>query len=394
MENSTQFPNPLLDFHHRTDAETQPYGAIEVVSTFGQPQVEYAALHKSAGVMDLPFRGVIELTGRDRSMFLNGLISNQTWDKNTKSPMPAGSWVYAFMLNLKGRIVADMNVIELGDVTMVETDIALVQPLMDVFEKYQFAEQVKMQSRVGSLHEMAVLGPEALKVFPELSNLAGGRSAASVTINGVEVIAWRDSPTGSDGAHLIVPTDRAADVWRHIAGESDGDSARRARPVGWAAFNTGRIEAGRALFGIDFAGVSPASAYPQKKLRDAAATDESGPGTLPAETGALFNRAINLSKCYVGQEIVARMYARQQVARQIVGFKMTDDALPLAGAPVLDGAGNQIGIVTSSTVSPIKSNAVIGLATLKKPHFAVGTEVTIPAEGQMRQARVAELPLS
>jgi len=29
----------------------------------------------------------------------------------------------------------------------------------------------------------------------------------------------------------------------------------------------------------------------------------------------------------------------------------------------------------------------------KKPHFALGTELTIPAEGSMRRARVVELPL-
>ena len=49
--------NPLLDLHRQADAEFQPYGDLEIVTTFGEPQAEYAAIHKGSGLMDLPFRG-------------------------------------------------------------------------------------------------------------------------------------------------------------------------------------------------------------------------------------------------------------------------------------------------------------------------------------------------
>lgn len=395
MENSAQIPNPLLELHHSNNAEMQSYGELEIVSTFGQPQLEYAALHKSCGIMDLPYRGILELTGRDRLTFLNGLISNQTWDKNTKQPMPAGTSVYAFLLNLKGRIVADMNVIELGDRTLVEMNVELVEALMAVLDKYQFAEQVKMKSCVGSYFELAVHGPTALTSVRALAgdeNLFKDKTVESTTIDGVPVVCWRDDPTGRDGVNIILPNDRAKEFWQKWTNVS-GEEEAKIRPVGWAAFNACRIEAGRALFGIDFAGVSPASAYPDRKLREQANTDDAAPGVLPAETGGLFKRAINLNKCYIGQEIVARMYARQQSAKQIVGFRMLADALPMAGTPVLDKESNQVGIVTSSTASPVASNACIGLAFVKKPHFAIGTELTIPAEGAMQKAVVVELPL-
>src|SRR5437764_3022572 len=107
--------NPLLGLHQQAQAEFQPYADIDVVSTFGEPQAEYAALHKSCGLMDLPQRGVLEVSGKDRLPFLNNLLTNQLWDKQTKSGLPTGQGVYAFFLNLKGRIVADINVLELGD---------------------------------------------------------------------------------------------------------------------------------------------------------------------------------------------------------------------------------------------------------------------------------------
>src|SRR5205807_8530340 len=128
-------------------------------------------------------------------------------------------------------------------------------------------------------------------------------------------------------------------VWMNLLTKfaQPGETGKRGlRPIGWAAFNAARIEAGRPIFGIDF--------------------DES---VLPAETGQ-FNRAVSVTKgCYLGQEIVARMHARQQVARQLAGIRMDSDALPIAGAKIFDDASNEIGGVTSSTLSPVLSNVAI-----------------------------------
>jgi glycine cleavage system aminomethyltransferase T len=66
--------------------------------------------------------------------------------------------------------------------------------------------------------------------------------------------------------------------------------------------------------------------------------------------------------------------------------------LPIAGAPIYDPAQNSIGVVTSSTISPILSGAAIGMGIVKRPHFAIGTKLIIPAEGQMREAMVVKTP--
>src|SRR6476619_4598535 len=108
--------NPLHDLHRQAEAEFQPYADVEIVSTFGEPQAEYAAIRKACGMMDLPQRGIIELTGKDRLTFLNNLITNQVYDKEKKTPLAAGQTVYAFFLNAKtGRIITDLNVIERGE---------------------------------------------------------------------------------------------------------------------------------------------------------------------------------------------------------------------------------------------------------------------------------------
>jgi glycine cleavage system aminomethyltransferase T len=173
---SEVLPNPLRERHVEAGAEFQPYAALEIVGTFGQPEAEYAAIRKSAGLMDLPQRSVLELTGKDRHAFLNNLLTNQTWDKTSKTGMAAGTGVYAYYLNLKGRIVVDMNVLEVGERTLLEMDVRMVEVVRAAFDKYLFAEQVTMSSMVGRVNRLAIHGPEAASV---LADAAGGGDAGA-----------------------------------------------------------------------------------------------------------------------------------------------------------------------------------------------------------------------
>lgn len=368
--------NPLLTLHQQANAELISYGQTPIVNTYGQGEAEYAAVRKAAALFDCPQRGVLELTGKDRLPFLNNLLTNQTWDKQTRTGLVAGQGAYAFFLNLKGRIVADMNVLELGERTLLDMDVRMLDPVRVALEKYLFSEQVNIASRVGLLHQLALHGPGAVDVLRQVcseSNMDISQlSCRSTTMFDASVVVWRDDSTGTPGYNLILDASIAANVWsrlidRFAASEQLG--RRALRPAGWAVFNACRIESGRALFGIDF--------------------DES---VLPAETG-LLSRAVSFTKgCYLGQEIVARMHARGQLARQFAGIRMDDDALPIAGAKIFDDESNEIGGITSSTVSPVLSNAAICLGYLKRPHFNVGTIVNIPAEGSMRKGSVVALP--
>jgi aminomethyltransferase len=86
------------------------------------------------------------------------------------------------------------------------------------------------------------------------------------------------------------------------------------------------------------------------------------------------------------------MQSRGQVARQLVGIRMNDDALPMAGTKVLDGEGNEIGGITSSTISPVLSGAAICLGYVKRASAATGTVLRVPAEGAIHEGKVVELP--
>lgn len=398
---STQLPNPLLSHHRDAGAELQPYDDLEIVSTFGNPGLEYGAIYEAAGLMDVPQRGLLELTGKDRLPFLNNLVSNVTWDKNTKQPMSTGNGVHAYFLNLRGRIVADMNILELGDRTLVETDVRKVDLLRTTWDKYLFVEKVVMTSRVGVMHEFALHGPRSVDV---LRHATGSRieldaplAASQAKLFGIDATIFRDDVCGVPGYHLLVPTEHAAFLWTTLIDRLGfGENGKGLlRPIGWAAFNAARIEAGRPLLDVDIPSAVPDRPGAKLNPTEAAAATETAPNTatgiLPAETGQA-SRAVSFTKCYVGQEIVARMHARNAMAKQLVGIRMESDALPLAGASIYDDKDNAIGAVTSSTISPMLEGVAICLGYLKKPHFAEGTKVRIPAEGTMKNGVVVKLP--
>jgi folate-binding protein YgfZ len=375
-EAQQSIPNPLHSLHQQAEAEFQPYAQVEIVSTFGEPQAEYAAIRKAAALLDEPQRGILEVSGADRFAFLNNLLTNQTWNKEAKKGLNAGEGIYAFFLNTKGRIVSDLHAIETGDRLLLDMDARMVEPLRMAFDKFLFREQVKMTNRVGSLHTLSLHGPGSAQILsevcttpiPELPQLG----STNTKMFDVDAVIWRDDVCFVPGFHLVIEQSAAQKIWTGLCdrfGESHELGKRRLRPAGWAAYNACRIEGGRPIFGIDF--------------------DES---VLPSETGQM-DRAVSLTKgCYLGQEIVARMVARNQVARQLVGIRMADDALPIAGAQIYDDQNNSVGGITSSTISPVLSNAGICLGYVKKQFIAAGSVVNVPAEGSVRRAVVSELP--
>ena len=70
---------------------------------------------------------------------------------------------------------------------------------------------------------------------------------------------------------------------------------------------------------------------------------------------------------------------------------MQERAIPRHDYLVVDADGNEIGKVTSGTMSPMKSVG-IGLAYVAKPHFKTGSEIFIQIRNKNVPAKVVKLP--
>ncbi len=362
------------------------------------------------GLMTRPELGVVEATGNEAVLFLHNLLTQALVDPATKAELPAGCGCPSFFLNLKGRIVADPVVVRPdGERVLLVVDRRLAAMLATTLDAFRFAERVRLRDASDDWHALQLHGSGAMDLLdraadtqvawparPTDSPATHHLPVASAKLAGGEAICVHDDITGHAGLTVLVPRERAAGVWQdwttRFGQTSDGRpfGDRPLRPVGWSMFNACRVEAGRPMLGVDFLASPPPR--PGPKPKDGGDEPAVKGGTLPAETGPLFDTHVSVTGgCYLGQEVVARMHARRVTAKKVVGIRMDDDALPTAGAPV-EVADAQVGQVTSSTLSPILSNACLVLATLKRPHFEVGTVVSIPAEGRHAAGKVVELP--
>src|SRR3982751_6143651 len=148
--------NPLQTLHEQAEATFLPYGTeAQIVESYGEVEAEYAAIRKGAALMDAPHRSVAILTGKDRLSFLHNKVTNDT------NRLTAGQGCYAYLLNLKGRIVMDLNILQTEEATLVELDRRLTGEFLQIMEKYVFSEDVRLLDGSEQLGRLTVVGPKA-----------------------------------------------------------------------------------------------------------------------------------------------------------------------------------------------------------------------------------------
>ncbi len=405
-------PSPIQPLMEATDATWRAYGdapegfaePVMVAEQLAELELEYASIRKQAALVDEPQRGVIVVTGADRLEFLGRMITQEM-----KGLEPFG-WRHSFWLNRKGRIDADMRVIALRDRVLLEMDVHAVSRTKKGLEAYVITEDVTLTDATQRVHRLGLHGRRAIDALGAVvteSQVAGGapgprlRSLAAGEVTtvgfgsasgGAIVTVVRDDWMGEIGLELFVATEQARPVYEALLAlahehESEEPGAKpRApvlRPIGWHATNIARIEAGTALYNLDF-----------------------GPNNLAHECGdgVLRSRVSFKKGCYLGQEIVARMDARghpkvRLVAIALEGPDARDEhgtpRQPVTGGPLFapvdgkpDANAEPIGAITSSTVSPMRSSTPVAFAMVKYAMGEPGTKLYVAAEGRLVEATV------
>jgi tRNA-modifying protein YgfZ len=259
-------------------------GRSETLEELG---AQLRAARSSGGVFQLPPRLAVRLSGRDAFRYLNGQITRDL------SRLSSGEAVAACILTPKGKLSAPLLIRREGGESqdlLIEADPSLEESLLARLERYLVADEVTLSvepARPG-LHFFASL---------------------------VDALPWRDYP-GIRVQRLGVPgVDR----------DLDGLPEPLPDVLDPRVVETLRIERGIPLWGRDV-------------------SEE----TLPPEAG--FDRThIDYNRgCYPGQEVISRLKSIGRVNRLLTGLRSAP-GLPLhAGMPLLNGAGKEIGRITSA----------------------------------------------
>ena len=321
----------------------------------------YRTLRRAAGILERSARACIAVGGADRADYLQGLLTNDV------AALAPGAGCYAAYLTPQGRLIADMDVFNLGERLLLDVD-AGVGPLLTArFEELVFAEDVDVADWGAACAGYGVHGPAALDVAAAALDALGIACGTPAGVRGLEphgccraaadggetTAVLRTDALGVPGVAVAVPRERAAALHAALlaAGGADVDPA---------AAETVRLEAGRPRFPVDMDGE-----------------------TIPLEAG-IEDRAISFTKgCYVGQEVVVRILHRGggRVARRLVGLALGPAggadaaAVPERGA-VVRRAGEPVGQITSAAASPALGQ-VIALGYLPRDLAETGTQVEV-----------------
>ena len=331
------------------------------------PAPGYEAAIGSAAVFDRSRRGKIAVAGNDRLTYLHAMLTNDI------ASLAAGTGCYATYLTQQGRMIADMRVLEVGDMTLLDLHEDVAAVVLQKLDQFVFSEDVRLGDLGETFAKLCVAGPAAAQVVATVIGPASGlfeadlaawpefRNARASVASQVVLVAATREP-GLRGFDLYIERPHAELLHAALvnAGAGVGDDA---------TFEVLRIEGGRPAFGVDMEA-----------------------DTIPLEAG-IEDRAISFTKgCYPGQEVVIRVVHRGggRIARRIAGVRVSGEAVPVRGDIVRSGE-REAGRVTSAAWSP-RANGVIALAMLHRDFQAPGTALTIDHDGEQLAGAIAALP--
>lgn len=300
------------------------------------PQEQADMLTRAAGVRARPDLAVLGVTGDDARSWLSGQLTNAIHD------MQPGEGVYALATNIKGRIMADVWVLDRGDSMAAAIPESALETVLASFEQYLLMEDAEFEQE--SLAVLSVQGPKAAEVAEAAED--------------AEIFVCDE--LGYDGRFVLVAPSAREQVLTALI--------QRAKQLGGGhvdedGFELARLRANVPRFGRDF----DAKAYPQE--------------------AGLKQRAVSFTKgCYLGQEVVCMLENRGRLSRRLMALQHEAGPAPAAGAELFSEEGRAVGRITSAVPDPEAPGGVRLLGYVKRPCFEPG----VALEAGESRVRVAE----
>jgi glycine cleavage system T protein len=199
--------------------------------------------------------------------------------------------------------------------------------------------------------------PDELNQLPRFS-------AIETALAGVPALIGRTGYTGEDGVELFFPAQHAQPVWKRIL-ETGPQVGLEVGPIGLAARDSLRFEPAFPLYGHEIsAEITP----------------------LEANLGW----ACRFETDFVGKEALLKQ-KEEGLSKKLIGFEMTEKAVPRQGYPVANSEGEIIGTVVTGLYAPTVGK-YCGHAFVPPEYAKVGTPLQIFVRDKAKAASVAKRP--
>jgi folate-binding protein YgfZ len=281
-----------------------------------------------------PNRLLFSITGRDRTRWLNGMVTNNIRD------LKAGRGVYSFVLNSQGNILGDLYVFNRGESLIAEIENSQADGVVQILKRYIIMDKVEIEDLSGKIAVLGIAGPKAADALRSsgLEHDLEQLEFADMVVNGSTLTLVRQDNPSFASYEVWASVEQVESVWNVLVSAGADEVHEQS------------LEMFRILCGIPKVG---------QDIRERA---------LPHETGQ--ERALNYTKgCYIGQEIVERIRARGNVHKAFVGFEV-EGPVPAAGTKI-QSAGKDVGELTSIAPAPLKQKQ-LALGFIRREVLAAG----------------------
>ncbi len=358
---------PFTDYHIANGARMAEFAGYNMPIEFSGINDEHLTVRNGAGVFDVSHMGEIWIKG-EKALDLLQLITT-----NDVSKLYDGKVQYSCMPNGRGGIVDDILVYRFSATKyMLCVNAANIDKdwthIVEQGKALGMIEGVDLENASERICQLAVQGPLAMKIVQKM---------CAEPVEDMEYYTFRQMPvagcdailsitgyTGAGGCEIYLHNADAERMWNALwaAGEEYG-----LKNIGLGARDTLRLEKGFCLYGNDI--------------------DDT---TSPIEAGLGWITKFADGKEFIDREHMAAIKA-EGAKRKLVGLKLINRGVPRHGYKLADAEGNEIGVVTSGTMSP-SLKVGIALGYVDAAHAAVGTRVAVVIRERLIAAEVVKLP--
>ncbi|NOQ75714.1 MAG: glycine cleavage system aminomethyltransferase GcvT [Crocinitomix sp.] len=351
----------LSERHIALGAKMVPFAGYNMPVQYEGVKAEHETVRTGVGVFDVSHMGEFLLKGENALELIQKITSNDA------SKIVDNQAQYTCLPNNDGGIVDDLIIYRKS-----ATEFFIVVNASNIEKDWNWISDhndlgVEMQDLSEGYSLLAVQGPKAADALQSLTSidLKGMKyyTFDEGTFAGIpDVIVSATGYTGSGGFELYIKNEDAGAVWDKVF---EAGAAQGIKPIGLAARDTLRLEMGFCLYGND--------------IDDTTSPLEAGLGWITKFTNE-FTNSENLK----AQKVAG-------VTKKLVGFELIDRGIPRHDYVINDADGNNIGRVTSGTMSPT-TNKAIGLGYVTVENAALGTEIFIEVRNKQIKAVVSKPP--
>lgn len=351
----------LFEQHQALGAKMAPFAGFEMPISYSSIKEEHLAVRQAAGLFDVSHMGEFEVKGPEATQLIQHLTCNDV------SSLYPGRVQYSCLMNKSGGIVDDLLIYCYNtEHYLLVVNASNIDKDLDWINSNN-AQDAVVKNLSDTYSLLALQGPKAWDCIRELveEDLSEMKYYHHQTLRfkGIDdVLISTTGYTGSGGFEIYIPNQHAVEVWNEILKQGE---AHGIKPVGLAARDTLRLEMGFCLYGNDI-----------------------NMSTSPLEAGLSW--IVKAKTDFLGSDVLKQQKA-DGLKRKLVGFELLDRGVARKGYAVLNSQGEEIGEVTSGSLTP-SVNKAIGMAYVSTENAKRGTELQIAVRNRKLAAKIVKTP--